>query len=781
MTIQTIDKVGKFSLFAHRNHTKPALREADLPTVYSIITSGKYQSTDLRSIVSALRAQTDDKKQAEIKAQLPVFAASACYDVSATKKGADEPLTHSQILGFDFDHLSPTDYNRLRTAFVSEPYSALVFTSPRGAGLKRYVHVNGVDADNHKAVYYALMLSHWDRWRAVADESCTDVSRLTYLPADAYAHYNASAPAYDAGKLLKQYPEAEAKVKFICRQFKKGGNPASIPDDVIGWKIAPPTPVAVTKKPPTSTVKVNGSNARQVAEMLVNGLKETGGTVTDTYAQWFAVGCAIKRELGEDGFGFFDELSQQDASKYDPAEVRRQWDAIDVSKAQHSAGTLVHLAREAGVAVPRASAGTGAVTVQQQGSKLTQNDVRDAIKQLYDIYFDAGSDTYYYTTPGNLNPFDFVAFTAKSTMLNRLLGQLEDMHVHTSKRKLEETIFNPDTYTEINYLPLQLDWLAQHYDGADHLSTLLKSVGTEDDALFAVQFRKWIVNLVAQIYGSDGASRNDNAFVLVGEQGRGKTGFFEFLLWDDRYFATKPDFNFENKEHLLLMNSKALILLDEMGQYNKADIKILKAAFSQTKITADRKFADTRDYKRNASFAGCSNNTDFLKDDTGDRRFLVFQMLSYDKALYNGVDKAQLWGQVVSLFKSGFEYRLTTAEIDAVIARNLMGYTMHKPEDTFLSRCVEVTKDAAHFVSNAQMEDLVNQYRHEYHVRDFISQSTIRAKLKMLGATVGAQKKIAGKVYKGYIGVRAHGAHSEPTVPTTPEPPTEAEISLFGL
>lgn len=775
MTNETIQKVDTFSLFADFHKAKPAERDACLHDVYTIVTTGKFAGNNLAATTAALRAETSTAIQAQIKKTLPFLTVSARFDEAAVKKDASEPLRHSGHLCFDFDHLSEAEHQRLHQLFVGAPDTALLFTSPRGEGLKRFVTVTGITTDNHTAVYYAGMLHHWQHYQTRADETCVNVNRGTFLPIDTDAYHNASPEAWDAETMVATYPDAERKAKYIAKQYKSGGKPELIPADVISWELpAPKAAKKTSQKPTVGTITVDTGNARQVAEMLVNGLKETGGTVTDGYAEWFAAGCALKRELGEEGFGYFDELSQQDASKYDPAEVRRQWDAIDVSKAQHSAGTLVHLAREAGIAVPALARGTGAVTVQQQGSKLTQNDVRDAIKQLYDIYFDAGSDTYYYATPGNLNPFDFEAFSAKSTMLNRLLGQLENLNVHTSKRKLEETIFNPDTYTEINYLPLQLDWLAAHYDGQDHITPLLASIRTEDDALFAVQFRKWMVNMIAQVYGTDGASRNDNALVLVGEQGRGKTGFFEFLLWDDRYFATKPDFNFENKEHLLLMNSKALILLDEMGQYNKADIKILKAAFSQTKITADRKFHETRDYARNASFAGCSNNTDFLKDDTGDRRFLVFQMLAYDKAAYNAVNKPQLWGQVVSMYKAGFDFRFSAEEIEGVIQRNLGSYTMHKPEDTFISEALEVTKNPGDFLSNAELEILINRYKQDYHVREYIGQASIRAKLKMAGVTVGAQKKIAGKVLKGFIGVRAQRHHAVATVTGEREAPAEA-------
>jgi hypothetical protein len=767
MSNETQTLRGTCSLFADFWQKTPATRDVSFADVFQLITAGS-----LADRTQQLRSTSDAPTVDKLKKQLPFLTVSSRYDEAATGKGVEQPIAHSGYVCFDFDHLPSDELQRLQTAFRKDGKTELLFVSPRGEGLKRVVKVNDITASNHEQVYYCLVLHHYRMYKAVADETCVNLNRGTFLPHDAAAYFNTDATSYDAVLLLATYPDAERKAKFLVKQFKPGGDTSLIPADLFLWELPPVTqaPKKSEKKPVVKAVGTGKGNAHEVAQRLVQGLKENGGSITHDFADWLKVGAGLKNELGEAGFTYFDELSQQDADKYDAHEVKKAWNSLEIrpeGTPRANAGTLVLLGRENGVEAVKVS--TAKPTDNRQ--KVTQMDIRDAVKQLYTLYFDAGTETYYYATPGNDSPFLFVPFTAKSTFLNELLGDLEQEQVFTSKAKLEESIFNKGCYTVINYLPLQLDWLAQHYDGTDQVTPLLASVTTEDDALFALQTRKWLVNLVAQMYGHDATSRNDNALILVGEQGIGKTGFFEFLLWDDKWFATKPDFNFENKNHLLLMNQKVLILLDEMGQYNKADIKILKAAFSQTKITADRKFHETADYKRNASFAGCSNNSDFLKDDTGDRRFLVFQMLGYDRALYNGVDKAQLWGQLVTMYKAGFDYHFSQDEVRATVQRNLSAYTVWKPEDTFVQECLEVTGEETDFLSNADLEKLLNRYRAEHHVRDFMAVSSIRAKLKMQGALVGQQKKIAGKVVKGYVGVR----------PAQSDRITDADMQAFNV
>ncbi len=805
MTNQNTIKVGTFSLFADFDAKKPYLRDASYENIHTEITGGTLyaKTAQIRALTAALEAAnaalvaaveagadaatvadlTTERDavaaaQDSAKKKLPFLTISVRYDEAATSKKSDQPLTHSGELCFDFDHLTSAEMTRLTAAFRGDPRTVLLFTSPRGEGLKRCVTVHGVTLDNHKAVYYALMIEHWRAYKAPADRSCANVNRGTFLPHDAQGYYNVAATPYEAGTLLATYPDAEEKAKFIAQQFEKGGNPAAIPADVVTWSFTKPTKPA--KKPTGSTVALHGSNTATVVTSLLPAGKYTDAdnvsalnhiveaceqrqiSLSDSHENNIRIGWALNSiNAGPEYFHRITALNPD----YDRAKMEDRYANLEkLHDAQRCGfGFLVNLAKQAGITLPKPTK-PPKVTVSSTKPQITQMDIRDALKQLYDIYFDEGSGQYYYATPGNLNPFEFTLFTEKSTFLNELLGDLEGVNLHISKGKLAETIFNKMTYKVIDYLPMQLDWLAAHYDKKDHLSNIISSLTTEDNKLFNAQFRKWIVNVVAQVYNPSPAARNDVALILVGAQGLGKTGFFELLLWSSKWFVSKPDFNFNNKEHQLLMNSKVVILLDEMSSYNKADIKDLKGVFSKTVVNADRKYQEAADYKRNASFAGCSNNSDFLRDDTGDRRFLVFQMLDYDRQVYNAVDKAQLWGQLVTMYKEGYDYKFSPAEVEQIIARNLGQYTVHKPEDTFITDCLEVTGNAADYMSNGELEKLLSRYQHDNHVKGYLTISTIRAKLKLQGALVGQQKKIAGKVVKGYSGVREVGTYTASTV-----------------
>lgn len=90
------------------------------------------------------------------------------------------------------------------------------------------------------------------------------------------------------------------------------------------------------------------SDADRLLE-LISQLVEERVCITDDYNDWLRVGLALANELGEAGRSAFHQLSQM-SPKYDAAECDRKYDNIlRTTNGSVTAGTLFHLAREAGV------------------------------------------------------------------------------------------------------------------------------------------------------------------------------------------------------------------------------------------------------------------------------------------------------------------------------------------------------------------------------------------------------------------------------------------------
>lgn len=488
--------------------------------------------------------------------------------------------------------------------------------------------------------------------------------------------------------------------------------------DAAQLQLAPTVPLGIPNVSPAAAVRLKEQQG--IAEALL----EAGHTISAEQLHW-ALGVAIHAVAD----GRLAE-GQQQLQKADLPEAAAQ---LILSEVQGS--TLLKLLPEK--------------------KRPMQDDIRDALAMQWVIYYDGGTRQYYYGPVGNDDPFALQPFDRQSEFLNEVLGDLQRVGIDTDSRRLQEAVFNKNCYTSVSCLAAELDYLAARWDGTDYIAELLKTVRTDADPLFAENFKRWGVNAVAQAYGDTEKHRNDCAFVLVSHtQGIGKTAFFEGLLWNNKWLASVPDFGFDNKEHRLMMSSKFLILLDELGQYKRADVETLKAGMSQTKITADAKYKSTADYARNASFAGCSNDDNFLKDDTGDRRFLVFRLKALDRPSYLRIDKRQLWGQFASLYKKRFDYHMTPEQTLALVERNSDNFTISKPEDAFIEERLEITNSAEDFISSTEMQRLLDDHRVWARVQSFLNINVVRAKLQKRGVDTSVKKRIGDWQGRGYAGVR---------------------------
>jgi hypothetical protein len=196
----------------------------------------------------------------------------------------------------------------------------------------------------------------------------------------------------------------------------------------------------------------------------------------------------------------------------------------------------------------------------------------------------------------------------------------------------------------------------------DHILSLASFVSTRERERFDLQFKKWMVRVVA--CALDDPFFNKQAFVLVHEkQNSGKSTFCRFLCP-----PALSDYIAENlsidKDSRILLTRNLLINLDELSTMSKFEINALKSLFSKDKIN-DRLPYDRRNsiIPRRCSFIGSTNQTEFLNDESGSVRWLCFTIDNIDWSYKQKVNIDNVYAQAHSLYKSGFNYNLTSDEI----------------------------------------------------------------------------------------------------------------------
>ncbi len=208
-------------------------------------------------------------------------------------------------------------------------------------------------------------------------------------------------------------------------------------------------------------------------------------------------------------------------------------------------------------------------------------------------------------------------------------------------------------------------------------------VGSEFFPEFKLHFfRKWVVSIIASIYGE----HSPQMFVLTGSQGSGKTEFFRRLLpkeLSSYYAESKLD---AGKDDEILMTQKLLICDDEMGGKSKKDEKLLKELLSKQTFSLREPYGRNNvDLQRLAVLCGTTNDIEILSDPTGNRRIIPVNVLSIDQEAYNSVDKTDLLIEAYHLYKSGFNWRLTSQDVRDLNA-NTSHFEQTSPERELLSR-----------------------------------------------------------------------------------------------
>jgi len=225
----------------------------------------------------------------------------------------------------------------------------------------------------------------------------------------------------------------------------------------------------------------------------------------------------------------------------------------------------------------------------------------------------------------------------------------------------------------------------------DYILELSKYVDAKDNDWFRVQFKKMLVRLIACAINL--IPFNKHAFTLVGKQNDGKTTFIRFLCPRVLKNYFKENIDIHNKDGRLALCQNIIINLDELANFSRYDINKTKAFLTIDKVKErlpyDRK---STSFERRASFFASTNSSEFLTDETGNVRWLIFEINSIlhdnggGKGYVKNIDIDNVYGQALYLLKNGFEYKLTKADISKSESNNKQ-YQVISLEEELIQEC----------------------------------------------------------------------------------------------
>lgn len=210
------------------------------------------------------------------------------------------------------------------------------------------------------------------------------------------------------------------------------------------------------------------------------------------------------------------------------------------------------------------------------------------------------------------------------------------------------------------------DWLGGlQWDGvprlhswlADHLGAKA-DVPTELEGLYLSEVGcRFMIGAVARVF--EPGCKLDTVLVLEGEQGVGKSSVVRALVPNgDWHSETPPELG--TKDAALHLQGKWVIELSELASVNRAGQEHVKS-FVTAPVDKFRRPYGRKDesFPRQCVFVGTTNAQEFLRDDTGGRRFLPVRMTKpLDREAFLA-ERDKLWAEAKARYQRGEPWHIT--------------------------------------------------------------------------------------------------------------------------
>ena len=187
-------------------------------------------------------------------------------------------------------------------------------------------------------------------------------------------------------------------------------------------------------------------------------------------------------------------------------------------------------------------------------------------------------------------------------------------------------------------------------------STLdINDENVENNIYYYNIFLKWCVNVVKMANNTlENDYSSQGVLVLQGKQGCFKSTFCRNLMPRKEWF--KGDKSLEpDKVDSVMQNTRYILV--EWGELDST-LKGEQAKLKQFITSTNDEYRSpcerlSEKHPRLTSYIGTVNKKDFLKDETGSRRFWIIPINMCDTKKLNEIDMKEFWGAVYSLWLSG--------------------------------------------------------------------------------------------------------------------------------
>lgn len=241
-----------------------------------------------------------------------------------------------------------------------------------------------------------------------------------------------------------------------------------------------------------------------------------------------------------------------------------------------------------------------------------------------------------------------------------LYWYLEKVYRITGNGKIDAALSLHSNSHAFNDVQDYIKGLIGAWDGKPRLDTLfIDYLGAQDTAYNRAVTRKAFTAAVARAMVP--GCKYDSMVILTGPQGIGKSTLLDRMSrgWFNDSIRT-----FEGKEASELLQGVWLVEVSELDAFRRTDVSRIKQFLS---LRADRFRAaygrNVKELPRSCIFFGTTNNSDFLQDTTGNRRFWPVDTgeIPPVKSVWKDLDREidQVWAEALVRWQAGEPLYLT--------------------------------------------------------------------------------------------------------------------------
>lgn len=226
------------------------------------------------------------------------------------------------------------------------------------------------------------------------------------------------------------------------------------------------------------------------------------------------------------------------------------------------------------------------------------------------------------------------------------------------------------------------------WDGVGRIDGWLEKnfEGKGPQEYLAQVFRKWLVASVTRTF--EPGAKFDWMVLLQGAQGTGKSSFGSILFGEDYFCDWLPQLS--DKDAALGLQGIRCVEFGELDQLRRNELETTKA-FITRRVDKVRPPYGKRwlESKRQCVFFGTTNKDEYLKDDSGNRRFNPVEVghLNFE-ALAR--DKDQLWAEALFIYWNGLEPSLYLEGEAEIASKEIQSSKMVADEATFMAESIRI-------------------------------------------------------------------------------------------